>query len=31
VNYALRDLAEMFGDYVKLTPEGPRVWSRTPG
>ncbi|MFP3136704.1 MAG: winged helix-turn-helix domain-containing protein [Nitrososphaeria archaeon] len=30
VNYALRDLAEMFGDYVKLTPEGPRVMVQDP-
>lgn len=26
VNYSLNDLMEMFKDYVKITPEGPRVW-----
>ena len=25
LRYTLRDLAEMFGDYIKVTPEGPRV------
>ncbi len=26
INYSLNDLIIMFGDYVKITPEGPRVW-----
>ena len=26
INYAASDLVSMFGDVVKLTPEGPRVW-----
>lgn len=26
VNYSVNNLVEMFCDYVKLTPEGPRVW-----
>lgn len=26
INYSLNDLVSMFGDYVKITPEGPRVW-----
>ncbi|MEM2873607.1 MAG: hypothetical protein QXD82_05510 [Nitrososphaerales archaeon] len=26
INYSLNDLISMFGDYVKITPEGPRVW-----
>jgi CTP-dependent riboflavin kinase len=26
INYSLNDLIKMFGDYVKITPEGPRVW-----
>jgi len=26
INYSLNDLINMFGDYVKITPEGPRVW-----
>jgi len=26
INYSLNDLIGMFGDYVKITPEGPRVW-----
>ncbi|MGC8555652.1 MAG: hypothetical protein ACP5NG_01365 [Conexivisphaera sp.] len=30
MSYTLRDLAEMFGDYVKLTPEGPRVVIQDP-
>ncbi len=29
-SFTLRDLAEMFGDYVKLTPEGPRVMVQDP-
>ncbi len=27
VRFGPRDLVEKFGEYVKLTPEGPRVWS----
>ncbi|MGB9733277.1 MAG: winged helix-turn-helix domain-containing protein [Conexivisphaera sp.] len=30
LSYTLRDLAEMFGEYVKLTPEGPRVVVQDP-
>lgn len=26
VNYSVNDLINMFGEYIKLTPEGPRVW-----
>ncbi|MCP8305124.1 MAG: hypothetical protein H3Z50_06655 [archaeon] len=26
VNYSLNELIDLFGDYVKVTPEGPRVW-----
>jgi len=26
VSYSLTDLVKMFGNYVKITPEGPRVW-----
>jgi DNA-binding transcriptional ArsR family regulator len=26
VNYSLIDLIQMFKDYVRITPEGPRVW-----
>jgi DNA-binding transcriptional ArsR family regulator len=26
VSYSARELVEMFGDYVKITPEGPRIW-----
>jgi hypothetical protein len=26
VNYSLNDLIQMFRDYVRVTPEGPRVW-----
>lgn len=25
LDYTLRDLAELFGDYIKITPEGPSV------
>jgi predicted transcriptional regulator len=25
LNFTLRDLADLFGDYIKITPEGPRV------
>lgn len=28
VNYSLNDLAQMFKDYVRVTPEGPRVWAQ---
>ena len=28
VNYSLNDLAQMFKEYVRVTPEGPRVWSQ---
>lgn len=28
VNYSLNDLAQTFKDYVRVTPEGPRVWSQ---
>ena len=27
VNYSVTELVKLFGDYVKITPEGPRVWS----
>jgi len=27
VNYSVADLIKMFGDYVKITEEGPRVWA----
>jgi hypothetical protein len=27
VNYSLNDLAQMFKDFVRVTPEGPRVWA----
>ena len=26
VNYSLNDLIQLFKDYVRVTPEGPRVW-----
>ncbi len=26
VNYSLNDLIQMFKDFVRVTPEGPRVW-----
>ena len=26
VNYSVNDLINMFGDFVKITPEGPKVW-----
>ena len=26
VNYSLNDLIQMFKEYVRVTPEGPRVW-----
>ena len=28
VNYSLNDLVQMFKDYVRITPEGPRVWTQ---
>ena len=28
VNYSLNDLIQMFKDYVRVTPEGPRVWTQ---
>lgn len=28
VNYSLNDLVQMFRDYVRVTPEGPRVWTQ---
>jgi DNA-binding transcriptional ArsR family regulator len=28
VNYSLNDLIQMFRDYVRVTPEGPRVWTQ---
>ena len=28
VNYSLIDLIQMFKDYVRITPEGPRVWTQ---
>ena len=28
VNYSLNDLVQMFKDYVRVTPEGPRVWTQ---
>ena len=28
VNYSLNDLIPMFKDYVRVTPEGPRVWAQ---
>ena len=27
VNYSVSDLIKTFGDFVKITPEGPRVWA----
>jgi hypothetical protein len=26
VNYSLNDLIQLFKDYIRITPEGPRVW-----
>lgn len=26
VNYSLNDLVQIFKDYIRITPEGPRVW-----
>ena len=28
VNYSLNDLIQMFKDFVRVTPEGPRVWTQ---
>ena len=28
LNYSLNDLIQMFKDYVRVTPEGPRVWTQ---
>ena len=28
VNFSLNDLIQMFKDYIRMTPEGPRVWSQ---
>jgi hypothetical protein len=28
VNYSLNDLIQMFREYVRVTPEGPRVWTQ---
>ena len=28
VNFSLNDLIQMFKDYVRVTPEGPRVWAQ---
>jgi len=28
VNFSLNDLTQMFKDYVRITPEGPRVWTQ---
>ena len=28
VNYSLNDLIQMFKEYVRVTPEGPRVWAQ---
>jgi DNA-binding transcriptional ArsR family regulator len=28
VNYSLNDLIQLFRDYVRVTPEGPRVWTQ---
>ena len=28
VNYSLNDLTQMFKEYVRVTPEGPRVWTQ---
>jgi len=28
VNHSLNDLIQMFKDYVRVTPEGPRVWTQ---
>ena len=28
LNYSLKELIEKFQEYIKITPEGPRVWSQ---
>jgi len=28
LNFSLNDLAQMFKDFVRVTPEGPRVWAQ---
>ena len=28
VNYSLNDLIQLFREYVRMTPEGPRVWTQ---
>jgi predicted transcriptional regulator len=28
LNYSTKDLVEKFKDYVKITPEGPRIWNQ---
>ena len=28
VNYSLNDLIQLFKEYVRITPEGPRVWTQ---
>ena len=28
VNYSLNDLIQLFKEYIRITPEGPRVWSQ---
>ena len=28
LNHSLNDMTQMFRDYVKITPEGPRVWTQ---
>lgn len=29
INFSAKELVDLFRDYVKITPEGPRVWSNT--
>ncbi len=28
VNYSLNDIIQMFKDFIRMTPEGPRVWTQ---
>lgn len=28
VNYSLNDVVQLFKDYIRMTPEGPRVWAQ---
>jgi hypothetical protein len=28
VNYSLNDITQMFRDFIRITPEGPRVWAQ---